>query len=171
MTRVARKVCIIGDFAVGKTSTVTRFVNNVFSDKYLTTVGVKIDTKDVQLADGRALRMVIWDIAGSERFSAAEFAYLRGAQGYLLVADGTRAETLTSALGLRAAVAERYGDLPYVLLINKSDLIDDWEIGEAELQDLREAGTVFMCTSAMTGKCVESAFAHLAQALTGTDVA
>ncbi len=109
MQRIAKKVCIIGDFAVGKTSTVARFVNNIFSEKYLTTVGVKIDTKDMTLADGRKLRMVIWDIAGSQRFSAVEFSYLRGAQAYLLVADGTRRETMDSALALREAVEARFG--------------------------------------------------------------
>lgn len=167
MTRISRKVCIIGDFAVGKTSTVTRFVNSVFSEKYLTTVGVKIDTKDMSLSDGRALRMVIWDIAGSDRFSSAEFAYMRGAQGYLLVADGTRPETLASALALRDAVEERYGAMPYVLLINKYDLVNEWAVSESELESLRAQGTLVLCTSAMTGKCVEGAFADLAEALTG----
>lgn len=167
MTRIARKVCIIGDFAVGKTSTVTRFVNNVFSDKYLTTVGVKIDTKDIALADGNSLRMVIWDIAGSDRFSSAEFAYMRGAQGYLLVVDGTRRQTLASALTLRAAVEERYGKMPHVILINKHDLVEDWEISEEELASLNEEDAPILCTSAMTGKCVERAFAKLAEALTG----
>lgn len=171
MTRISRKVCIIGDFAVGKTSTVARFVNNVFSEKYLTTVGVKIDTKDIALADGRDLRMVIWDIAGSDRFSSAEFAYMRGAQGYLLIADGTRRETLESALALRAAVEERYGDLPYVLLLNKYDLVDDWAISEDELEALSEKGALVLCTSAKTGKCVERAFDELAEALTGARAA
>lgn len=171
MTRISRKVCIIGDFGVGKTSTVTRFVNNVFSEKYLTTVGVKIDTKNIALADGRELRMVIWDIAGSDRFSPAEFSYMRGAQGYLLVADGTRKETLGSALALRAAVEERYGPLPYVLLLNKYDLEDDWVVSESELAALREEGALVLCTSAMTGKCVERAFANLSEALTGAPAA
>ncbi len=171
MTRISRKVCIIGDFAVGKTSTATRFVNNVFSEKYLTTIGVKIDTKDMSLADGRVLRMVIWDIAGSDRFSSAEFAYMRGAQGYLLVADGTRKETLASALALRAAVEESYGVLPHVLLLNKYDLVDDWEVSETELDALRAQGMLVLCTSAMTGKCVENAFARLAEAMTGAPAA
>ncbi len=167
MSRIARKVCIIGDFAVGKTSTVARYVNNVFSEKYLTTVGVKIDTKDVALADGRELRMVIWDIAGSDRFSAAEFAYMRGAQAYLLVADGTRPETLENALALRNAVEQRYGKLPHVLLVNKFDLEDDWQIADSDLDALRGDGATILCTSARTGKCVERAFSELAQSLLG----
>lgn len=171
MSRISRKVCIIGDFAVGKTSTVARFINNVFSEKYLTTVGVKIDTKDMSLADGRQLRMVIWDIAGSDRFSAAEFSYMRGAQGYLLVADGTRAATLDSALALRSAVEERFGPLPNVLLVNKHDLTEQWETPEERLDELRQAGSHVLCTSARSGECVDTAFAHLARALTGTEPA
>lgn len=167
MQRIARKVCIIGDFAVGKTSTVARFVNNVFSEKYLTTVGVKIDTKDMTLEDGRQLRMVIWDIAGSERFSAAELSYLRGAQAYLLVADGTRRETLDNALALRDAVEARFGRLPFVFLINKNDLQEAWEVTDAQLEALRDAGMLVACTSAKTGQCVERAFLALANALVG----
>ena len=83
MTALTKKVCIIGDFAVGKTSTVARCVHNVFSDKYLTTVGVKIDTKEVVLEDSeKTVKMIIWDIAGTDRFSAVEFSYLRGSSGY-----------------------------------------------------------------------------------------
>lgn len=167
MSRIARKVCIIGDFAVGKTSTVARFVNQVFSDKYLTTVGVKIDTRDMPLADGRELRMVIWDIAGSDRFSQAEFSYLRGAQAYLLVADGTREATLANALSLRRAVIEKFGELPHVLLLNKYDLQDQWQIGDAEVEKLRADGSVVLCTSAKTGACVEQAFDRLAEQLCG----
>lgn len=167
MSRIARKVCIIGDFAVGKTSTVARFVNQVFSEKYLTTVGVKIDTRDVPLADGRELRMVIWDIAGSDRFSQAEFAYMRGAQAYLLVADGTRNETLQSALGLREAVQKKYGELPHVLLVNKNDLKDDWQVDATAIERLRSDGMAVLCTSAKTGECVDRAFDFLAEQLSG----
>ncbi len=167
MSRIARKVCIIGDFAVGKTSTVARFVNQVFSEKYLTTVGVKIDTRDMPLADGRELRMVIWDIAGSDRFSQAEFAYLRGAQAYILVADGTRKQTLESALGLREAVREKYGELPHVLLLNKNDLKDDWQIEASAVDALRGDGSAVFCSSAKTGECVDRAFRVLAEQLSG----
>lgn len=168
MPHIAKKVCIIGDFAVGKTSTVARFVKNVFSEKYLTTVGVKIDTKEMTLSDGRQLKMVIWDIAGSERFSAVEFSYLRGAQAYVLVADGTRGETMTSALALREAVEKRFGKLPFVLLINKNDLQDSWEVSGEQIASLRKAGMVVLCTSARTGQCVERAFQALADALVAT---
>ena len=162
MTIRTRKVCIIGDFAVGKTSTVARFVHNVFSEKYLTTVGVKIDTKEIATDDGREVKMVIWDIAGTDRFSAVEFSYLRGANGYLLVVDGTRAETLAVARSLRAEAEERYGALPFVTLLNKSDLADAWEIDDEQVAELEREGFRPLRTSAMAGDNVEQAMKALA---------
>lgn len=160
MSTFSSKVCIVGDFAVGKTSTIERFVNNQFSEKYLTTIGVKIDTKEV-LADDIDLKLIIWDIAGSDRFGEIEFSYLRGASGYIFVADGTRSKTLSAAEDLRKQAEERYGELPFVFLVNKSDLGRDWEIKDEHLDLLRQScGDVFI-TSAKTGENVEDALTRL----------
>ena len=162
-----RKVCIIGDFGVGKTSTVARFVHNVFSEKYLTTVGVKIDTKEIMLADERPVKLVIWDIAGTDRFAAVEFSYLRGVQGYLLVVDGTRAYTLESALKLKSEVEERIGVVPFVCIVNKADLEDQWEITNEQLEELRKDGFRLFKTSAKSGDNVETALETLAESVAG----
>ncbi len=162
MTTTTRKICIIGDFAVGKTSTVARFVHDVFSEKYLTTVGVKIDTKELDVAGGDRLKMVIWDIAGTDRFTAVEFSYLRGASGFLLVIDGTRRDTLAVARKLRAEAEERYGPMPFVTLVNKADLEGEWEIGAEEIAELARDGYRPLKTSAKTGDNVEKAMAELA---------
>lgn len=163
MNKATKKICIIGDFAVGKTSTVARFVHNVFSDKYLTTVGVKIDTKELEFDDGDGVKMVIWDIAGTDRFSAVEFSYLRGASGYLLVIDGTRRHTVDVAQKLQAEAAERYGELPYVTLVNKTDLADEWEVTDDDIRSLRDAGHRVFKTSARSGEHVLDAITTLAQ--------
>ena len=163
MVAMTKKVCIIGDFAVGKTSTVARCVHNVFSDKYLTTVGVKIDTKEVDLENGESLKMVIWDIAGTDRFSAVEFSYLRGSSGYLLVIDGTRGNTLDVARRLRSEASERYGQLPFLTLINKADLRDTWEVTEQNIEALEAEGFSPIITSAKTGDNVEIALRRLAE--------
>lgn len=160
---ITKKICIIGDFAVGKTSTVARFVHNVFSDKYLTTVGVKIDTKELELEEGDSVKLVIWDIAGTDRFSAVEFSYLRGASGYLLVIDGTRRHTADVAERLQKEAKERYGDLPYVTLINKADLADEWEVTDDDIRALRDAGHRIFQTSARSGEHVLEAITTLAR--------
>lgn len=164
MTRLTAKVCVIGDFAVGKTSTIERFVSNQFSEKYLTTVGVKIDTKEITLSEPAVdLKLVIWDVAGAERFGALEFSYLRGTAGVVLVADGTRSQTVRAALGLREQVIERYGDMPFVFLMNKADLRTSWEVDERKLAEVREVCPDAYESSAKTGAAVEDALRRLAE--------
>ncbi len=164
MTRLTAKVCVIGDFAVGKTSTIERFVSNQFSEKYLTTVGVKIDTKEITLNEPAIdLKLVIWDVAGAERFGALEFSYLRGTAGVVLVADGTRSQTVRAALGLREQVIERYGDMPFVFLMNKADLRSSWEVDERKLAEVREVCPDVYESSAKTGAAVEDALLRLAE--------
>ena len=95
---IQKKICMLGGFGVGKTSLVSRFVHSIFSDKYLTTVGVKIEKKSVDL--GARSRSDHWDLHGEDDFQKVRMSYLRGASGYLLVADGTRRATLDTALAL-----------------------------------------------------------------------
>ena len=163
MISITSKICIVGDFAVGKTSVTERFVNNHFSEKYLTTVGVKIDTRETERPDlGIKHKLVIWDVAGSDRFDATQIAYLRGANGCVYVADGTRANTLRSIVYLREQLSELYDELPVVALVNKSDLRNDWEAKQEHLDTLRsQFGHVFE-TSAKTGDEVERAIDDLA---------
>ncbi len=166
MTPITSKVCIVGDFAVGKTSVAERFVNNQFSEKYLTTVGVKIDTKEIERPDlGIVHKLVIWDVAGSDRFDEVQFAYLRGAAGLIYVADGTRTDTLRSIVYLREQIGEYFHALPCVALVNKYDLKSDWKADDDHEQTLQETfGSVYR-TSAKTGRDVEEAILDLGQAI------
>lgn len=156
-----RKICILGGFSVGKTSLVRRFVESVFSDTYLTTVGVKIDKKTVDL-QSRVVHLILWDVAGEDEISSLRMSYLRGSAGYLLVADGTRPSTLEVALSLRRRVEADYGPLPFSLLLNKHDLQEQWAIGDAEFEALRQKGWWVRASSARTGEGVEDAFTDLA---------
>ncbi len=158
----SRKICILGDFAVGKTSLVQRFVNNQFSDRYLTTLGVKVDTKQVALEDGRALKLAIWDVAGTDAPTQLFLRYARGAAGYLLVADRTRPETLDACVRLRDAVAGAVRPLPYVFLGNKSDLVDQCRLQLVSAQSRLPDALDWLETSALTGEGVELAFRRLA---------
>src|SRR5271167_1211263 len=132
-----KKICMLGGFSVGKTSLVKRYVESVFSETYLTTVGVKIDKKIVDLPD-RIVSLILWDLAGEDDISSLRMSYLRGSAGYVLVADGTRSSTLEVALSLRQRVEADYGPLPFVLLLNKSDLKEQWAIGGTKLELLRQ---------------------------------
>ena len=159
-----KKICMLGSFGVGKTSLVRRFVESVFSETYLTTVGVKIDKKIVALGD-RTISLILWDVAGEDDISQLKMSYVRGAAGYVLVADGTRAATLDIALSIRQRVEAEYGALPFVLLLNKSDLREQWQIGDETLDELPTRGCAARPSSARTGEGVEQAFRDLAAAI------
>ncbi len=156
-----KKICVLGGFGVGKTSLVKRYVESIFSETYLTTVGVKIDKKSVDLS-GRTVNLILWDIAGEDDVSSVRLSYVRGAAGYILVADGTRRATLEVALSLRRRVEAESGPLPFVLLLNKNDLKEQWAIPEEELEELRRSGWWARSSSARTGEGVEDAFKDLA---------
>jgi len=141
-------------------------VVSIFSQKYLTTVGVKVDKKIVAI-DGRDITLMLWDLAGEDEFQSVQMTYFRGAAGYLLVADGTRRSTLQAALMLRQRVEDSLGKLPFVLVLNKTDLADGWELDEATIAELEASGCTVIKTSAKTGDGVEEAFSTLARMLVG----
>ena len=156
-----KKICMLGAFSVGKTSVVKRCVESVFSETYLTTGGVKIDKKTVELSN-RIVNLILWDLAGEDDISSLRMSYLRGSAGYLLVADGTRPSTLEVALSLRQRVEADFGPLPFVLLLNKNDLREEWAIRDEEVEGLRRDGWWVRPTSARTGEGVDDAFKALA---------
>ena len=161
-----KKICMLGSFAVGKTSLVRRFVESMFSDAYQTTVGVKIDKKIVQIGE-KEVSLVLWDIYGEDDYQKMRWTYLRGASGYLLVADGTRKATLEKAVSMEQKVREEAGAIPFVLVINKSDLIRDWEIDPALESQLAAQGWSIQRSSAKTGEGVEESFSLLARKMLG----
>lgn len=159
---IQKKICMVGAFATGKTSLVSQFVKGIYSEKYHTTIGVKIDKKVVKL-DDRTVNLVLWDIHGEDEFQNVRMSYLRGAAGYLLVVDGTRRASLEVALNLRARAIESVGHIPYVLVFNKFDLWDTWEITGDEIQELQEKGRPLIRSSAKTGLGVEECFLELSR--------
>ncbi|MEE9412473.1 MAG: Rab family GTPase [Methylococcales bacterium] len=162
---LTKKICLLGDFAIGKTSLTARFVRQTFSDKYLTTVGVKIDSKLVELPGQETIKLVIWDIAGSDTVSAVDKNYLRGTAAVFLVADGCRKNTLNNAMNFRRTVHDSVGECPMVIAVNKVDLLSDWEVDQTDIAELQEAGLQVYKTSAKTGENVEAAFQQLASFL------
>jgi small GTP-binding protein len=158
-----RKICLLGATAVGKTSLVRRCVESDFSESYLVTVGVKVDRKRVEIGD-RRVNLMLWDLQGEEAGQRVRLAYLRGAAGYVLVVDGTRAATFATAEDLQQrATALARAPVPFVVLVNKADRFAEWEVSESDIARLRDAGWPVLFTSAKTGAGVESAFRAIAE--------
>jgi len=157
-----KKICMVGTFAVGKTSLIRRYVSSMFSDKYLTTVGVKIDKKIVTV-DNEDVMLMLWDLAGEDEFCEIRPSYVRGAAGYLLVCDGTRKMSFEDAICLHGKINSILGDVPFVMALNKYDLKDEWALSDADLEKLKDRGWSLVLTSAKTGEGVEHAFRNLAE--------
>jgi small GTP-binding protein len=153
---------MLGDFAVGKTSLVRRSVEGRFDDKYLSTIGVKISRKTLQ-RDNHRLELLIWDLAGGEKFIDYKESYLRGAVGALIVCDLTRPETLAS-LSLYSHQINTLNPAARIVFVgNKLDLNDQRQISNAELADLSKLfRSPYLLTSAKTGKQVENVLLTLA---------
>jgi len=155
------KVCMLGAYAVGKTSLVQRYVKSIFSDRYQTTIGVKILKKELEL-EGQPVTLLLWDMHGDDDFQNVRTSYLRGAAGYLVVADGTRGETLDKAVELHDLACAHLDSAPSMLLVNKADLQAEWELEEGF--EGRFAGEwPVLRTSAKSGAGVEEAFHELAR--------
>ena len=161
---IQKKICMVGASAVGKTSLVTRFVKGMYSDIYHATIGVKIDKKSLKVGE-REVNFMLWDIAGEDEFQKITTAYLQGSAGYILVVDGTRQETLNKAISMQAGVEGVLGPVPFILLINKSDLEKQWEVTPERIKQLTGKGWTVVQGSAKTGLGVEDAFQTLGKAM------
>jgi small GTP-binding protein len=161
---IQKKIALLGMYAVGKTSLVKRFVSSVFDEKYHTTMGVKIDKKVVRVK-GQDLMLMLWDVAGAEEDFTVPASYIRGSAGYLLVIDGTRIESLDRGFDLVAQVEGNLGKIPFVAILNKIDLVEQWKLDETHLQRLAAFGCPVIRSSALTGEGVETAFQTLAERL------
>lgn len=179
---IQKKICLIGDFHVGKTSLIRRFVDRQFSDKYLSTVGVKISRKLVQFqedhliennSNNRAnqLQLVIWDLEGNAKFKGITPSYLQGAKGAIIVGDVTRIETIAnieSHIDLFFSINKNNSKV--IIALNKSDLIEAEEklYQLNSISDLKKENPHIIdtyLTSAKTGDKVDESFYKLAKAM------
>jgi small GTP-binding protein len=170
---IYKKICLIGDFAVGKTSLVRRFVDRQFSDQYLSTIGVKISRKKIDLLsqetdNPQLLQLMIWDVEGQTRFKEIAPSYLQGASGAVIVADLTRQDTinhLSQHIDLFLSINPK-GVI--VIAFNKTDLVkSESVIQKAQSRELfkHDQVTSVYQTSAKTGIYVDEIFSDLAQNL------
>jgi small GTP-binding protein len=156
---INQKICLIGASAVGKTSLIRQFVDGIFSDKYLTTIGVKIDKKLVCTANGD-VNFIVWDIEGTDKFCGFSPRYLNGASAYVVVLDQSRTTSVQDALDVYA-MAKSSSDAPAFLALNKTDLTS--QISEIQQQAIKDADFIdIIATSAKTGENVEQLFNSVA---------
>ncbi len=173
ITKLSKKICLLGNPAVGKTSLIRAFVYETFEDEYISTIGSKVSKKEVEFFDEERKRyfevsLIIWDIAGQQTFKHVKQAYYRGAKGAIVVADVTRVTTLQSIEDWIKSLTEVVGDVPLLILLNKTDLIDQIKFSLADVQDLAlKYKAKSLLSSAKTGKNVERAFLDLAKMMVG----
>lgn len=163
---IQKKICMLGASGVGKTSLVRRFVQSIYSEKYHSTLGVKIDKKTISLGE-RELTLLLWDLQGEDEHFKIRSSFLRGASGFLLVVDATRHETLVTAFSIQQMVERELGPMPFLVLLNKNDLTESIEIGDEEIADFKQKyDWQILRTSAKSGEHVEEAFQRLGQMIT-----
>jgi small GTP-binding protein len=165
-----RKVVMIGAGGSGKTALVNRFLTQKFSEEYIVTIGSQFAVKTVSLEgnNGRnvVVKLLVWDLAGQQRFDFIRGSYYRGSKGALLVFDTTRKSTYIELPKWIQETEEALGErIPIILLANKVDLEDERvitsEMGQQFVQEHNLVG--YLETSALTGKNVEEAFYLLAK--------
>ncbi len=166
-----KKVCLLGDAAVGKTSLIKRYVEDRFDDKYVVTLGTKVTMKEIDIQNPYKdeplnITMMIWDILGQREYKRLQTSFYRGANGAMVVADVTRKETLDSVHGWILSLFNTVGKVPIIILLNKSDLTDQMAVKPEDMAEFEEKyKTSYLFTSAKTGDNVDLAFKKLSQKL------
>ena len=164
LVKMAKKVVVIGDPAVGKTSLIKRFVQDVFDDRYLNTIGAKVMKKELgvnkpdtgEIVD---LKLILWDIAGQETFETVKKAYYRGASGAIVVCDSTRRDTMEHMHRWIENLFDVSDIIPMVIIINKTDLEGEAQFSDDEVREkYAPYGASVFRTSAKTGDNVEIVF-------------
>ncbi len=169
MNKIA-KICLIGDFAVGKTSLIRRFTESRFNESYLSTIGIRVSRKVLQTSDSLTLTLLIWDTAGGEPFTAVVRSYYRGSRGAALVCDVTRSETVTSLMRYATEFHSVNPGVPLIMMANKIDLRSERAVTDAQLDEIAAAlDAQLFFTSAKTGEGVEDAFRALGQSIIGKE--
>ncbi len=167
MKTVQKKICLLGDFSVGKTSLIRQFVEERFEETYLSTIGVHMSRKRLE-RENHFLNFFIWDLAGGEDFDVIGPNYLRGAAGAIIVCDLTRQETLPALSLYARRMRAMNPEAALVFVGNKHDLVNDRVITDAMIQtEITPLADQFLLTSAKTGENVNRAFELLADQIEG----
>jgi small GTP-binding protein len=155
---IRKKILLIGDFGVGKTSLIRRYIDNSFSDSYLTTIGVKISKKQLRINDIEC-EILIWDIEGATPIKKIPHSYFKGASGAIFVCDVSRGDTIDDLYEHINSFLIVNPNAKYVIAYNKVDLLST---GQKESLAIKLSGNEFM-TSAKDDNNVTKLFETLAK--------
>ena len=172
--RMKKKIVLLGDPAVGKTSLIRRFVLNAFDEKYVSTIGARVSKKEVELQAFHhkvSMALMIWDLIGSKESTRLHEMYYRGADGAIVVADITRLSTIENVPTWVGSFRRSMGpDKPALIVYNKTDLEGYWTMDEDGMENLAAThDTLYYKTSAKTGANVEISFYRLAELILEAD--
>lgn len=166
-----KKICLLGDPGVGKTSLIRRYVLDQFDDSYLSTMGAKVTKKVIEMEHNDPdikvrMNLMIWDVAGQKEYFQFHEMYLKGMEGVLLVCDVTRRATADSMKRWVSTVSKSAGNVPIIFLVNKIDLMDsaDFDVDELEREAVH-MGIPLYRTSAKTGENVQKVFPKMGEML------
>ena len=192
---VTKKICIFGAHGVGKRSLTSALRDNREAERYKASIGVQISKKEVFVAN-QNVTMMVWSVTDLDYRDAMLMNYSRGMSGYLLVADGTRPPTLERAREIYEQICSfeqpppsveeiagaepqanepyiqfPYREVPFVLLVNKSDLVEQWRIEKSNLEMLANKGWPVQLVSEKGNEGVEEAFLSLGRRIMNHPVA
>ncbi|MBL7817516.1 MAG: GTP-binding protein [Saprospiraceae bacterium] len=158
---ISKKVILTGSFGVGKTSLFNRFIYQQFSDRYMTTIGVKVNKKNIKVNE-QEVSLLLWDIAGEVSQDKVPASYFLGASGIIYVVDLSRPSTFINLTNDINFLKRLLPDCSLIIVANKRDLISD-----SQLKEIYQNITLKWDfeTSAKTGKNVEAVFYELAKRL------
>ena len=158
------KVLLLGNSDVGKSSLLLRFVDKVWTDSFVPTIGVDFKVKTMQIGE-KTVKMQIWDTAGQERFRNVVASYFRGSNGILLIYDVTNKDSFKNLDNWLEVIENNASDNVLKILIgNKIDLVDEIEVKHEEGQQFANRFNMqFIETSAKLDTNVSEAFETLAK--------
>ena len=159
------KILILGDPAVGKSCFLARYVENSFENVYMSTAGMDYKYKDVELGDGKLIKLQIWDTAGQERYRTLTTNLYKGAVGIVLIYDITNKKTFENVRSWITSIEEETSKKIILILVgNKADLKDERKVQKEEGEDIaKEFNLPFFESSAQSGLNVKSVFETLAK--------
>ena len=159
------KILILGDPAVGKSCFLARYVENTFENVYMSTAGMDYKYKDVELGDGKLIKLQIWDTAGQERYRTLTTNLYKGAVGIVLIYDITNKKTFENVRNWITSIEEETSKKIILILVgNKADLKDERKVQKEEGEDIaKEFNLPFFESSAQSGLNVKSVFETLAK--------